>query len=86
MMKENKRMKKQKYKEEGQRIQKLVNLAYKIDPRVKRIKDYENEKRIEAKRLDKERIKRENEEYQANMKANMVSLKPISSLTKPEDA
>lgn len=86
MMKENKRMKKQKFKEEGQRIQNLVNVAYKLDPRVKKIKDYENEKRIEAKRLDKERKKKENDEYQRKMKENMVCLKPISSMTKPEDA
>ena len=41
---------------------------------------------MEAKRLDKERRKRENDEYQANMKANMVCLNTISALTKPEEA
>jgi len=39
MMKENKTMKKLKLKEESKRVRKLVDLSYKLDPRVKRFKE-----------------------------------------------
>ena len=65
MLKENKKLKADKTKEEKARIRKLVDLAYKHDPRIileeKRINDEKEKIRIERE-LHREMIKKEAED------------------------
>lgn len=62
MLKENKRLKKQHYREENLRIQRLVKLAYALDPRVKELRALQEQRRLEAKKAERERLQKEQEE------------------------
>lgn len=77
MLKENKRMKKQLYKEEKQRVTKLVNIAYALDPRVKLWKLLLEQRKKDQKIADKQQKQKEREEHQQKMRDNTVNLRAV---------
>jgi len=78
MKKINQRLKKTFMKDEMLRLQKLINLSYSLDPRVKLLKKLQEEERILQKKLEKERKDKEKEENDKRMKDNTVNLKPVN--------
>ena len=69
MEKENKKQRDKHLKKERARIIKLVELAYKSDPRIKRQKDLEEQEKLRKKQELRDRKEKERKEIEDREKA-----------------
>lgn len=91
MMKENKRLKKKLYKSEHLRIIKLVQIAYNLDPRIRKLKENEKIRQQELKELEKKKLEEEKLRFLNNLVTidkdnNNQYIIPNSNIIEDEDA